>query len=173
MFILPNFAMLLAVRCIDAFAYKRLRVVEGAFKYLMLEMLIVEALHFTLSVLEVLLSFYVDRAFLMSSALFVPVFTVIALILSYCFDRKRTNDVEAVKGSFRSNLIISLAYDILYGVFFYRYFLMEISWEKSESVKSDTILIVAIAVLFVIGTVWKMIDTKRRIRDIERGTENK
>jgi hypothetical protein len=107
----------------------------------------------------------------------VPVFTVAVLILAYYFDRKRTKGADEVrdflKGSFKSDLVISLSYDVLYGVFFYRYFIMELSWEKSESVKSNGILIAAVIVLLVIGVAWKIIDSVRRVGDIERGAEKK
>lgn len=174
-FIVPNFAMLLALRCVDIFAYKRLRVTGGTLKFLPVELLLVVVLHSTLAVLEALMSFYLDPAFLMSSALLVPVFTVVVLVLSYYFDRKRMKSLEAVKEfvkrSFESNLIISLGYDVLYGVFLYRYFIMEISWEKSESVKSDTILLVLVVVLFAIGTVYKVLNSRRLVKGIELGSD--
>ena len=174
-FIVPNFAMLLALRCVDIFAYKRLRVTGGTLKFLPVELLLVVVIHSTLAVLEALMSFYLDPAFLMSSALLVPVFTVVVLVLSYYFDRKRMKSLEAVKEfvkrSFESNLIISLGYDVLYGVFLYRYFIMEISWEKSESVKSDTILLVLVVVLFAIGTVYKVLNSRRLVKGIELGSD--
>ena len=174
--VVPNFAMLLVLRSIDVFAYRRLRIVEGVVKPLAVELLILASFHLGLSVLEAL-HFYIDPAFLMYPVLLVPVFTVAVLILAYYFDRKRTKGADEVrdflKGSFKSDLAISLSYDVLYGVFFYRYFIMELSWEKSESVKSDGILIAAVIVLLVIGEAWKIIDSVRRVRDVERGAEKK
>ena len=174
--VVPNFAMQLALRSIDVFAYRRLRIVEGVVKPLAVELLIVASFHLGLSVLEAL-HIYIDPAFLMYPVLLVPVFTVAVLILAYYFDRKRTKGADEVrdflKGSFKSDLVISLSYDVLYGVFFYRYFIMELSWEKSESVKSDGILIAAVIVLLVIGVAWKIIDSVRRVGDVERGAEKK
>jgi hypothetical protein len=169
-FVVPNFAMLLALRSIDVFAYRRLRIVEGVVKPLAVELLIVASFHLGLSVLEAL-HFYIDPAFLMYPVLLVPVFTVAVLILTYYFDRKRTKGADEVrdflKGSFKSDLVISLSYDVLYGVFFYRYFIMELSWEKSESVKSDGILIAAVIVLMVIGTLCKILNSRRRIGNVK------
>ena len=174
--VVPNFAMLLVLRSIDVFAYRRLRIVEGVVKPLAVELLIVASFHLGLSVLEAL-HIYIDPAFLMYPVLLVPVFTVAVLILAYYFDRKRTKGADEVrdflKGSFKSDLAISLSYDVLYGVFFYRYFIMELSWEKSESVKSNGILIAAVIVLLVIGVAWKIIDSVRRVGDIEREAEKK
>lgn len=174
-FVVPNFAMLLALRSIDVFAYRRLRIVEGVVKPLAVELLIVASFHLGLSVLEAL-HIYIDPAFLMYPVLLVPVFTVAVLILTYYFDRKRSKGADEVrnflKGSFKSDLAISLSYDVLYGVFFYRYFIMELSWEKSESLNdSDAILTVAVMVIFAICMVYKILNVRRRIRAIKSDPE--
>lgn len=168
--VVPNFAMLLVLRSIDVFAYRRLRIVEGVVKPLAVELLIVASFHLGLSALEAL-HIYIDPAFLMYPVLLVPVFTVAVLILAYYFDRKRTKGADEVrdflKGSFKSDLVISLSYDVLYGVFFYRYFIMELSWEKSASAESDIKLIVAATVLFAIGTLCKILNSRRRIGNVK------
>ena len=168
--VVPNFAMLLVLRSIDVFAYRRLRIVEGVVKPLAFELLIVASFHLGLSALEAL-HIYIDPAFLMYPVLLVPVFTVAVLILAYYFDRKRTKGADEVrdflKGSFKSDLVISLSYDVLYGVFFYRYFIMELSWEKSASAESDIKLIVAATVLFAIGTLCKILNSRRRIGNVK------
>lgn len=175
MFILPNFAMLLAVRCVDVLAYKKLRIAQGAFKAMAIELVMIAALHLGLSVIEAL-QIYIDPAFFMSPALLVPAFTIATLIIAYYFDRKRLKEADGVrdfvKDSFKSNLAISLEYDILYGVFFYRYFIMELSWEKSESLNdSDAILTVAVMVIFAICMVYKILNVRRRIRAIKSDPE--
>ena len=168
--ILPCFAMIFFVRCVDIFACRKFQAKNSRWKIFMLDLCTVAFFQLSVGIIEALLIFK-EPAFVILPFLTVPIFSIFVLMITYYFDRKMTKGTDEVRdflsGSFKSDLAISLSYDVLYGVFFYRYFIMELSWEKSASAESDIKLIVVAAVLFAVGTLCKILNSRRRIGNVK------
>ena len=174
--ILPCFAMIFFVRCVDIFACRKFQAKNSRWKIFMLDLCTVAFFQLSVGIIEALLIFK-EPAFVILPFLTVPIFSIFVLMITYYFDRKMTKGTDEVRdflsGSFKSDLAISLSYDVLYGVFFYRYFIMELDWGKPAFTESDGILLVATLVLLVICTVYKIFNSKRLIKDVIHGSENK
>lgn len=133
LYAVPNYVIILIVKCVDVFSYKKLKMTDQALKLLFLDLLVVEANHILVSGIGGLLAHWWNVSVIFSPLVLIPLFTVLPLIVLHFIEKKNT-DHSLGRPIPPTRIVISdivqaLLFTVSYGCFCLWYSIA--SWEET------------------------------------------
>lgn len=133
LYAVPNYIIILIVKCVDVFSYKTLKMTDQAVKLLFLDLLVVEVTHIFISGIGGLLAHWWNVSVIFSLLVLIPLFTVLPLIVLHFIEQKtQDHSLDSPippKRIVISDIVQALLFTVSYGCFCLWYFLA--SWEET------------------------------------------
>lgn len=168
---LPVYCMIFIYKCIDLHSYRKLHMTNKVCKYLILDLLIIEAAHCLAGCANyMLISLWNDLLYLLF--VLAPLLLISPMVILYLIERKSINGKSTlIKSSYVVNLILSFAFFVLYAVFLVWDFLtfaeiVILPTPKDHYVltKADLILYIGTVLFILLFALIKIISQKKLVK---------